>query len=80
VVQNVKLEESNHIYLEILSIGLSNLCTSVKNCKLVTFLLFIFALVCIGINHQKWEIEREMDLNISYNRFWCLTSITNHMD
>jgi hypothetical protein len=32
VVRNVKLEESNHIYLEILSIGLiqSNLCTSIK--------------------------------------------------
>jgi hypothetical protein len=24
--------------------------------------------------------EREMDLNISYNRFWCLTTITNIMD
>jgi hypothetical protein len=23
------------------------------NCKLVKFLLFIFALVCVGINHQK---------------------------
>ena len=32
VVQNVKLEENNHVYLEILSIGLnsSNFCTSVK--------------------------------------------------
>jgi hypothetical protein len=32
VVQNVKLEENNHIYIEILSIGLnsSNLCTSIK--------------------------------------------------
>jgi hypothetical protein len=32
--------------------------------------------------HQspKGEIEREMGLNISYNRFWCLTSITNHVD
>jgi hypothetical protein len=32
VVQNVKLEESNHIYLEILSIGLiqSDSCTFVK--------------------------------------------------
>jgi hypothetical protein len=26
------------------------------------------------------ETEREMGLIISYNRFWCLTSITNHMD
>jgi hypothetical protein len=24
--------------------------------------------------------EREMDLIISYNRFWWLTSITNHVD
>jgi hypothetical protein len=32
VVQNVKMEESNHIYLDILSIDLtqSNLCTSIK--------------------------------------------------
>jgi hypothetical protein len=26
------------------------------------------------------ESEREMSLIISYNRFWWLTSITNHMD
>jgi hypothetical protein len=24
-----------------------------KNCKLVTFSHFIFALICVGINHQK---------------------------
>jgi hypothetical protein len=36
-------------------------------------------LVCVGINHQKGEIEREMSLIISYNQFWCLTSITNHV-
>ena len=32
VVQNVKLEESNHIYLKLLSVGLNsnNFCTSVK--------------------------------------------------
>jgi hypothetical protein len=36
------------------------------NCKLVIFILFIFDLVCVGINHQKGEIEREMDLIISY--------------
>jgi hypothetical protein len=29
-------------------------------CKLVTFLYFILALVCVGINHQKGEIEREI--------------------
>jgi hypothetical protein len=32
------------------------------NCKLVTFLSFIFALVCVGINHKKGEIEGEMSL------------------
>jgi hypothetical protein len=50
------------------------------NCKLVTFLHFILALVSVGINHKKGEIEREMDLIISYNRFWWLTSNTNHVD
>jgi hypothetical protein len=50
------------------------------NCKLVTFLHFIFDLVCVGINHQKGEIEREIGLTISYNRFWWLTYNTNHMD
>jgi hypothetical protein len=50
------------------------------NCKLVRVLHFIFALVCVGINHQKGKIEREMGLIISYNRFWWLTSITNHVD
>jgi hypothetical protein len=49
------------------------------NSKLVIFLHLIFALVCVGINHQKGEIEREMSLIISYNQFWCLTSITNHV-
>jgi hypothetical protein len=50
------------------------------NCKLVTVLHSIFALVCVGINHQKGEVEREMGLIIFYNRFWWLTSITNHVD
>jgi hypothetical protein len=31
-----------------------------QNCKLVTFLHFILALVCVGINHQKGDVEREM--------------------
>jgi hypothetical protein len=31
-----------------------------SNSKLITFLHFIFALVCVGINHQKGKIEREM--------------------
>jgi hypothetical protein len=37
------------------------------NCKLVTIMHFIFALVCVGINHQKGEIEREMGLTIFSN-------------
>jgi hypothetical protein len=50
------------------------------HCKLVTFLHFIFSLVSVGINHQKGDIEREIDLIISYNRFWWLTTKTNHVD
>jgi hypothetical protein len=38
-----------------------------QNCKLDTFLLFIFGLVCVGMNHQKGEIKRKMGLIISYN-------------
>jgi hypothetical protein len=50
-----------HAYLIEISIGLipSNLCTSL--CKLVQFCTFIFALVCVGINHQKggdWKGNR----------------------
>jgi hypothetical protein len=29
---------------------------------------------------KKGEIEREMASTISYDRFWCLTTITNLMD
>jgi hypothetical protein len=29
------------------------------NCKLVTILYFIFALVCVGINHQKGGDRKE---------------------
>jgi hypothetical protein len=29
---------------------------------------------------KKEEIEREIVSNISYNRFWCLTTITNLVD
>jgi hypothetical protein len=38
-----------------------------KKYKLVTFLHFIFALVCVSINHQKGEIGREMAFTISSN-------------
>jgi hypothetical protein len=54
MVENVKLEESNHVYLEIISISSIQVTYAhLSNCKLVKFLLFIFALVCVGINHQK---------------------------
>jgi hypothetical protein len=45
--------KSFHAYLEEIIIGFipSNLCTYL--CKLVQFCTFIFALVCVGINHQK---------------------------
>jgi hypothetical protein len=82
VVQNVKLEESNHTYLEILSIGLnsSNFCTSIKIANyLHSYTLYLLWSMLASIT-KKGEIEREMGLIISYNRFWCLTSITNHMD
>jgi hypothetical protein len=50
-----------HAYLIEIIIDLipNNLCTSL--CKLVQFCTFIFALVCVGINHQKggdWKGNR----------------------
>jgi hypothetical protein len=51
-----------------------------SKCKLATFLYFVFSLFCVGISHQKGEIEREMASTIFYNRFWCLTTITKLMD
>jgi hypothetical protein len=61
VVQNVKLEESNHVCLAVLSIVLFQVTYAhLTKCKLVTFLHSTFAFVCVGINHQKGEIEREM--------------------
>jgi hypothetical protein len=54
MVQNVKNKETIHAYLTSIYIGsiLSNLCTY-KLCKLVQLCTSIFALVCVGINHQK---------------------------
>jgi hypothetical protein len=62
--------------------------------QLLEFLLVrgkIKQTVRINLTHGAWERgtrmdyshgrgEREMDLIISYNRFWWLTSITNHVD
>jgi hypothetical protein len=58
MVQNVIIEESNHIYLGICRNHFNwfdsmQLMHNYINCKLVTFLHFIFALVCVGISHQK---------------------------
>jgi hypothetical protein len=33
----------------------------------------------LASNAKKEESEREIGLNISYNRFWCMTSIKNHV-
>jgi hypothetical protein len=54
VVQNVKIKESNHAYLVKVKIGLilSNLCTYLMQTSSILH-LYIFALVCVGINHQK---------------------------
>jgi hypothetical protein len=43
-----------------------------SKCKLATFLYFVFALVCVGINHQKGEIEREMPSTIFYKSILVL--------
>jgi hypothetical protein len=53
VVQNVKDEETIHAYLVSTYIGSipSNLTRTL--CKLVQLCTSIFALVCVGINHQK---------------------------
>jgi hypothetical protein len=53
VVQNYENKETIHAYLMRIYIGsiLSNLCTYL--CKLVQLCTSIFALVCVGINHQK---------------------------
>jgi hypothetical protein len=56
VVQNDKLEESNHVCLEILLIDSIQVTHAhMSNCKLVTSLHFVFALVYVVINHQKGE-------------------------
>jgi hypothetical protein len=53
VVQNFNYIKNLHMYLELLS--LQYLMHTCQNCKPVIFLHFIFALVCVGINHQKGE-------------------------
>ena len=72
VVQNVKRKKAIHAYLMKVKIGLipSNLCIAL--CKLVQFYTYIFALVCVGINHQKggdWKGNRVKPFP---NWFWWL--------
>jgi hypothetical protein len=64
VVQNVKLEESNHTHVESLSISLklSNLCTSVIiTNQLHFYTLYLLWFVMTSIT-KKGDIEREMGL------------------
>jgi hypothetical protein len=51
IVQTFNYVKNLHRHLEL------HIC---QNCKLLTILHFMFALVCVCINHQQWEIEREM--------------------
>jgi hypothetical protein len=51
VVQNFNYVKNILMYLELLSIQVTY--AHLSKCKLVTFLHFIFALVDVGINHQK---------------------------
>jgi hypothetical protein len=41
---------------------------------------FRVRLFSLSLTSTAFACEREMGLIISYNRFWCLTSITNHVD
>jgi hypothetical protein len=76
-VQNVKLEEIKHAYLEIFSIGLirSNLCTSVRIQTSYISTLYICFGLCWHQTPKRGRLKGN-GLNISYNRFWCLASIT----
>jgi hypothetical protein len=60
-VQNVKVEEINHAYLEIFSIGLirSNLCTSVRIQTSYISTLYICFGLCWHQSPKRGEIERE---------------------
>jgi hypothetical protein len=54
--------------------------TIVRNTVLDRFKLFDVSFVICLFHWSRVGIEREMGLIISYNRFWWLTSITNHVD
>ena len=53
VVQNVKNKETIHAYLVSINIGSIPSNLTLTLCKLVQLCTSIFALVCVGINHQK---------------------------
>jgi hypothetical protein len=51
MVQNINYVKTLHILRTTFISKLTYAHTS--KCKLATFLYFVFALVCVGINHQK---------------------------
>jgi hypothetical protein len=51
VVQNIKIIISNLSAYKCFHFKITY--AHLSKCKLVTFLHFVFALVCVGINHQK---------------------------
>jgi hypothetical protein len=53
VVQNVIFEESIHAYLMKCILAQFQATFALPLCKLVQLCTSIFALVCVGINHQK---------------------------
>ena len=64
VVQNVKNKEINPCisYENLLVQFLVSFALTL--CKLVQLCTSLFALICVGINHQKGEIEREIGLHL----------------
>ena len=67
VVQNVKIKETIHAYLMSSYIGTipCNLCTNIMQTS--SIMHFYICFVCVGINHQKGEIERELGLQLVPN-------------
>jgi hypothetical protein len=53
LVQNVKNEETIHAYLVSITLAQFQATFALTLCKLVQLCTSIFALVCVGINHQK---------------------------
>jgi hypothetical protein len=53
MVQNVKYKESIHAYLIKYILVQFKVTFALTLCKLVQFCNYLFALVCVGINHQK---------------------------